>query len=110
MGWPRVFHTAPPQPAAKARITWSPVLVGGAEASQNGLGERMPARLIPRSAMVVVPFAPAVDAARGALALGDGVDDLGPAAGGVAADEVARVVGLHGERVVARPAALVDAQ
>ena len=30
MGLPSVFHTAPPQPASKARITWSPVLVGGA--------------------------------------------------------------------------------
>ena len=45
MGSPMVFQTAPPQPASKARMTWSPQLVGGPEASQNGLGERMPAKL-----------------------------------------------------------------
>jgi hypothetical protein len=37
-GSPMVFHTAPPQPASKARMIISPVLVGGAEASQNGFG------------------------------------------------------------------------
>ena len=42
MGSPMVFHTAPPQPASKARITCSPQLVGGPEASQKGLGQRMP--------------------------------------------------------------------
>ena len=45
MGSPMVFHTAPPQPASKARITWSPVLVGGADASQNGVGRLDPAEL-----------------------------------------------------------------
>src|ERR1700734_3608239 len=39
-----VFHTAPPHPASKARIICSPLLVGGAEASQKGLGERIPAK------------------------------------------------------------------
>src|SRR5712664_165055 len=33
-----------------------PELLGGAEASQNGFGERMPAKLIPRSAMLHQPF------------------------------------------------------
>ena len=42
MGSPMVFHTAPPQPASKARMTCSPQLVGGPEASQKGLGLRMP--------------------------------------------------------------------
>src|ERR1700722_5605807 len=37
-----VFHTAPPHPASKARMICSPQLVGGADASQNGLGDRMP--------------------------------------------------------------------
>src|SRR5947208_5230168 len=46
-----VFHTAPPQPASKARLTWSPQLVGGPEASQNGLGDRTrPAKRTLRSA------------------------------------------------------------
>src|SRR6478609_7998778 len=39
---PRVFQTAPPQPASKARRTWYSELVGGALASQNGLGARTP--------------------------------------------------------------------
>ena len=51
MGSPMVFQTAPPQPASKARMTWSPQLVGGPEASQKGLGLRMPAKLVERSAM-----------------------------------------------------------
>src|SRR5262245_11043957 len=107
IGSPMVFQTAPPQPASKARMTWSPVLVGGADASQNGFGARMPARLIDRSAIAVSPQG-AVDAARRALALGDGVHDLLAAVGHVAAREVARVGGLHRERVVDRAPAVED--
>src|SRR6185503_14506586 len=55
IGSPSVFHTAPPQPASKARITWSPVLVGGALASQKGLGLLMPANEMDRSAMAMAP-------------------------------------------------------
>src|SRR6202012_3312720 len=51
MGSPIVFHTAPPQPASNARITCSPQLVGGPDASQTGFGLRMPAKLVVRSAM-----------------------------------------------------------
>src|SRR5271156_2802028 len=47
-----VFHTAPPQPASKARMICSPQLVGGPEASQKGFGEWMPAKLVRRSAML----------------------------------------------------------
>src|SRR5262249_42123769 len=43
---------------------------------------------------------------RRALALGDGVDDLGAAVGAIAADEVARVAGLHRLRVRANARAL----
>ncbi len=39
IGSPNVFQTAPPQPASNARMTCSPQLVGGPDASQNGLGE-----------------------------------------------------------------------
>src|SRR5581483_11214999 len=48
---PSVFQTAPPQPSSKARMTCSPELVGGAEASQKGLGDLMPAQLVERSAI-----------------------------------------------------------
>ena len=80
IGSPTVFQTAPPQPASKARATISPVLVGGALASQNGLGLRMPAmstaRLTPgarsgagiglisrRAGATATPSAAAIDAA-----------------------------------------------
>src|SRR5208282_1113964 len=55
MGSPMVFQTAPPQPASKARITWPPVLVGGPEASQKGLGERRPQKLTDKSDMDYLP-------------------------------------------------------
>src|SRR5271156_179909 len=55
MGSPIVFQTAPPQPASNARITWPPVLVGGPEASQNGLGERSPQKVTDRSDMDYLP-------------------------------------------------------
>src|SRR5438132_3215836 len=52
MGSPSVFQTAPPQPASNARMTCSPQLAGGPEASQNGFGQRMPpAKTVVRSAM-----------------------------------------------------------
>src|SRR5580698_1250606 len=52
MGSPMVFQTAPPQPASNARMICSPQLVGGPDAKQNGLGLRMPAKLVVRSAML----------------------------------------------------------
>src|SRR5215472_2011771 len=52
MGSPIVFHTAPPQPASNARITCSPLLAGGADASQKGFGLLMPAKSMLRSAML----------------------------------------------------------
>src|SRR5689334_9543005 len=54
---PTVFHTAPPQPASKARTTLYALSVGGAEASQNGLGLLMPTKLLVRSAMLGLLFA-----------------------------------------------------
>src|SRR5579885_3451959 len=50
--WPSVFQTAPPQPYSKARMTCSPEFDGGAEASQNGFGDLIPAQSVERSAMV----------------------------------------------------------
>src|ERR1700728_3473095 len=49
MGSPIVFHTAPPQPASNARMICSPIFVGGADASQNGFGERIPAKFTAKS-------------------------------------------------------------
>src|SRR5215212_3668842 len=51
IGSPRVFQTAPPQPASNARSTIEPMFVGGAEASQKGLGDLMPAKSTLRSAI-----------------------------------------------------------
>src|SRR5450432_727841 len=48
---PSVFQTTPPQPASKARTTLYSLSVGGAEASQNGFGLLMPAKVVLRSAM-----------------------------------------------------------
>src|SRR5689334_16021627 len=99
-----VFQTAPPQPASNARITWSPVLVGGADASQNGLGLSMPASFTFRSAMRA-SHAQALaeraleicgDAGSRPLALGHRVDHLLPARHAIAAGEIARVRRLHG--------------
>src|SRR6202522_480670 len=52
---PRVFHTTPPHPALKARMTLYALSVGGAEASQNGFGDRMPAKVVRRCAMAYAP-------------------------------------------------------
>ncbi len=50
---PSVFHTTPPQPASNARRTLYSLSVGGAEASQNGLGERIPTKSLRRSAIAL---------------------------------------------------------
>ena len=54
MGSPKVFQTAPPQPASKALMTCSPELAGGPEASQKGLGLLMPHMSVERSAIVML--------------------------------------------------------
>src|ERR1700675_2009083 len=61
-----VFQTAPPQPASNARCICAPELVGGAEASQKGLGERIPAKFVLRSAMI---YQPLVDRTSGELTI-----------------------------------------
>src|SRR5262245_34470048 len=123
--WPSVFQTAPPQPYSKARMTCSPEFDGGAEASQNGFGDLMPAQFAERSAMdgtlrdrghfaSVDRRNPVVVARRGgfageqrlinapgrALAVGGGVDDFLAAVDGVAAGEDGRIgraerLGVH---------------
>src|SRR4051812_2984007 len=54
IGLPSVFHTAPPHPASNARITCSPELAGGADASQNGFGLLIPHISIERSAIALL--------------------------------------------------------
>src|SRR5207248_1623974 len=89
IGSPMVFHTAPPHPASKARITWSPVLVGGADASQNGFGDLIPAKLTLKSATSYLQIGR--DSRRRALSFGDGVHYFLPAAHAIAAGEIARI-------------------
>src|ERR1700689_4480212 len=99
MGSPMVFPTAPPQPASKARMICSPQLVGGAEASQKGLGLLMaPAKLRTRRSGSGPDGSPdwsldeldmrhllrlecGQDAERGALAIGYGIHHLTAAVG-----------------------------
>src|SRR5215472_8225168 len=88
MGSPMVFHTAPPQPASKARITCSPQLVGGPEASQKGLGERMPAKSVVRSATAGLQ-----NRDRGPLAVGHGVHNFTASVDAVAAGVIFGIAG-----------------
>src|SRR5450432_3627623 len=94
MGSPMVFHTAPPQPASKARMICSPQLVGGPEASQKGLGQRMPAKLVVRSAMLHRPEFHHPEG--GAFAVGHGIDHLAAAVDAIAAGVVFRMAGAAG--------------
>src|SRR3984885_14252879 len=71
-----VFHTAPPHPASKARITCSPVLVGGADASQKGFGEAMPAKFTARLTSDISRLQLAHDGQRGPLAVRNSIHDL----------------------------------
>src|SRR6185503_5142507 len=60
-----------PHPASKARITWSPQFAGGPDASQKGLGQRMPAKRVVRSATSGLH-----DCQSRAPAIGYGIDDF----------------------------------
>src|SRR5580692_4250007 len=93
-GSPMVFQTAPPQPASKARMICSPQLVGGAEASQKGLGELMlPAN--PRTRMSGIHGLRDLQHGQGrALAVGHSIHDFPAAVGAIAAGEVTRIAGL----------------
>src|SRR5215813_12913427 len=99
MGSPMVFHTAPPQPASNARMTWYAVLAGGPEASQNGLGERTPQKLILKSGMSFPPrrgFQDLMDALRGFLAVGDGIHHFAASVHAIASRKIAGIGGAHG--------------
>ena len=64
IGSPIVFHTAPPQPASKARMICSPQLVGGADASQNGFGHWMPQNVVASVGLDMLAPQPRGDADR----------------------------------------------
>ena len=97
MGSPMVFHTAPPQPASKARMICSPQLVGGAEASQKGLGHWMPQKVVASVGLgMLLTSQPRGNADACAFSVGDCVDHFAAAVGAVAAGEVFRVRGLAG--------------
>src|SRR5574340_1011781 len=90
MGLPSVFHTAPPQSASKARLIWSPVFVGGALASQNGLGLLIPQKSMERSA-ISLPSQYAEHVLHRHLRLGRGVHHFLAAVDAVAAAPHLRV-------------------
>src|SRR5580698_8453908 len=97
MGSPMVFQTAPPQPASKARVICSPQLVGGAEASQKGFGERIPAKFTARfgaSGMGNLER-PRNRRAR-SFAIGDRVDDFASAIDAIAAGKIFGIRGNAG--------------
>ena len=75
IGWPSVFHTAPPQPASNARMICPPEFAGGAEASQNGFGDTMPPQLVVRSAITCLRAAVWI-ATAASRPSADGVDDF----------------------------------
>src|SRR5580704_15375308 len=87
-----VFQTAPPHPASKARLTWSPQLLGGPDASQNGLGDLMPAQRVVKSAMDLLQAAG--DSRAGAFAIGHSVDHLAAAVDAIAPGKITRITGL----------------
>src|SRR5580658_3405234 len=89
-----VFHTAPPHPASNARMTCSPQLVGGPEASQKGFGQRMPAKLVVRSAMRCLRLGRLThDRQRSAFSVSHRIHDLAAAVHAIAAGIVFRVGG-----------------
>src|SRR5271169_589439 len=95
-----VFHTAPPQPASKARMICSPQLVGGAEASQKGFGESMePAKPRTRRSGAILDMCGLrllEHGERGALAVGHRIHHFAAAIHAIAPGIVARVASLPG--------------
>src|SRR5258708_6847195 len=91
-----VFHTAPPQPASKARMICSPLFVGGAEASQKGFNDAIPAKLTARFGVLsgMCSLQSIRDRYRSPLALGHRIHYLAAAVRAVACREVPRVIGL----------------
>src|SRR5882757_818809 len=108
---PSVFHTAPPQPRSNARWICPPLLVGGALASQNGLGDLMPAISMLRSA-INPPRRTDVGRCwrRGGFAMRDRVDDFLAAKNAIAAGKQLWVARLQRRLVDDNPSSLVSFQ
>src|SRR5271163_4189854 len=96
MGSPMVFHTAPPQPASKARMICSPQLVGGADASQKGLRQEIPQNLVANVGLGRDMFAlqERGNADARTFSVGHRIDHLAAAVGAVTAGKVFRMRGL----------------
>jgi hypothetical protein len=114
-GSPIVFHTAPPQPASNALQTWYALFDGGADASQKGFGDLMPAQFVARLIMLVpfsvqgsrfrfevwglgfgvLPPNHRVNPLRRALPIRRGVHHFLAAVDAIAACEIFRVARLH---------------
>src|SRR5579862_8392106 len=90
MGSPMVFHTAPPHPASNARMICSPQFVGGADASQKGLGDRMPAKFVERSGIRHPEGLRDCDT--GTLSFRNGIHHFAASVHAVAAGEIFRTV------------------
>src|SRR5260370_1732450 len=83
-------------------MTWYAVLVGGPEASQNGLGERTPQKLMLRSGMSPPSHCcpeHLMDAQGSLLAVRDRIHNLAASVHAIAAGKVTRVLCTHGLRL-----------
>src|SRR5450631_4082847 len=101
-----VFHTAPPHPASKARMICSPQLVGGADASQNGLGHWMPQKVVASVGLGMLDPQPSGDADACAFSISDRVYHFTAAVGAVSARKVFRNRGLASGSIDHNTAAL----
>src|SRR5215468_8345940 len=102
MGSPIVVHTAPPQPASKARMTWYAVLVGGPEASQKGFGDRTPQKLMLRSGIgspSALGFQRLMNSCGSLFAMRDRVHDFSAAVHAISAGIVPGIARAHARRI-----------
>jgi hypothetical protein len=84
----------------------SPQLVGGAEASQNGLGHWMPQKVVASVGLAMFDPQPRGDADACAFSVSDGVDHFAAAVGAVSARKVFRNRRLAGGSIDHDTAAL----
>jgi hypothetical protein len=97
IGSPIVFQTAPPHPASNARIICSPQLVGGAEASQKGLMQGIPAKVV--LSVGTLSLQPRSDADSGTFAVGHCIHYFASTIGAVASCKILRVRRLPGDAI-----------
>src|ERR1700720_74809 len=87
MGSPMVFHTAPPQPASKARMICSPQLVGGADASQKGFRHGIPQKVVANVGLGMLRSQPRGNADACAFSVGHRIDNFAAPIGAVSTGE-----------------------